>query len=248
MKVSTSSLKSDSPHPQTGCWPKIRQLMLVGAIALTGLTVVVYLWERQTQKIDLDAMHQGKDGTGPLIMQGGDPYIRALMRTISASEASDRSPYTIIYGGEHVTDLSQHPNRCVAIVRGPNRGKCSTAAGRYQMLNTTWKEKAKRYHPSPPGMMFWKPYSFAPQYQDAVVHAWLSDSRAWRGTDISQMLRNGQLTDVQRLLSGTWTSLGYGIETNSLTARLPKVYRRVLQEELAEANVQKPSSATLNNN
>ncbi len=208
---------------------------------MTSLTVAVYLWEQQAEQINLDAIKQGKDGTGPLVMEGGDPYIRALMRTISASEASDRSPYTIIYGGEHVTDLSHHPNRCVLIVRGPNRGNCSTAAGRYQMLNTTWSEKAKRYHPTPPGMMFWKPYSFAPQYQDAVVHAWLSDRRAWGGTNISQMLRDGKLRDVQRLLSGTWTSLGYGIESNSLTARLPKVYKRVLQQELTEYNAEKPS-------
>lgn len=248
MKVPTSSLETDPVRPQTGCWRKIRQLLLVGAIALTGLTVAVYLWEQQREQSALDTVNQGKDGTGPLAMQGGDPYIRALMRTISSSEASDRSPYTIIYGGEHFTDFSQHPNRCVPILRGPNRGKCSTAAGRYQMLNTTWSEKAKRYHPSPPGMMFWKPYSFAPQYQDAVVHAWLSDSRAWGGTDISQMLKEGKLRDVQRLLSGTWTSLGYGIESNSLTSRLPKVYQRVLQQELAENNVKKEISNKLREN
>jgi muramidase (phage lysozyme) len=168
-------------------------------------------------------------------MKGGDPYIRALMRTISASEANDRRPYSIIYGGAHVSDLSHHPNRCVPIVKGPNIKNCTTAAGRYQMLNTTWDEKAQRYHPQPSGFMFWKSYSFEPEFQDAVVHAWLSDSRVW-GVDISSLLQQGKVNQVLRLLSGTWTSLGYGIENNSMSRKLPTIYQKVLQEELGKAN------------
>lgn len=169
-----------------------------------------------------------------LEMQGGDPYIRALMRTISASEANNPQPYTVLYGGQQVNDLSRHPEQCIKIVSGPNLGNCSTAAGRYQLLNTTWKEKAERYHPQPPRFMFWRSYSFKPEFQDAVVHAWLSDSQAW-GTDISRLLRQGELEQVRRLLSGTWTSLGYGIEDNSITGRLPKVYQKILKEELRQS-------------
>lgn len=33
-------------------------------------------------------------------MTGGNPYIRALMRTIFASEAQDSHPYTLLYGDE----------------------------------------------------------------------------------------------------------------------------------------------------
>lgn len=169
-------------------------------------------------------------GIQPLVMKGGDPYIRALMRTISASEANVRQPYSIIYGGKQVPDLSSHPNLCVPIVRGPNIGNCTTAAGRYQMLNTTWAEKAKRYHPEPPGLMFWKLYSFEPEFQDVVVYGWLSDADAW-GVDISELLRQGRLNEVLRLLSGTWTSLGYGIENNSMSRKLPKIYKQMLQSE-----------------
>lgn len=169
-----------------------------------------------------------------LEMQGGDPYIRALMRTISASEANDPQPYTILYGGQHISDLSRHPEQCITIVSGPNLGNCSTAAGRYQLLNTTWKEKAQRYHPQPPRFMFWESYNFKPEFQDAVVHAWLNDSQAW-GTDISRLLQQGRLEQVRRLLSGTWTSLGYGIEDNSVTERLPIVYQKMLREELRVA-------------
>ncbi|MDZ8188038.1 MAG: glycoside hydrolase family protein [Nostoc sp. ChiSLP02] len=167
----------------------------------------------------------------PLVMKQGDPYIRALMRTISASEANGNRPYSLLYGGQQVSDLSRHPEICVTIITGPNTGNCSTAAGRYQIINTTWYRIAPRYHPKPMRLMFWTNYSFEAEYQDLVVYRWLKDPKVW-GTDISQLLRQGKLNDVLRLLSPTWTSLGYGIETNSISNSLPKIYQKMLQEEL----------------
>ncbi|WP_448525589.1 glycoside hydrolase family 24 protein [Parathermosynechococcus lividus] len=167
----------------------------------------------------------------PLVMEGGDPYIRALMRTISASEANDPSPYTLLYGGDHVHDLSRHPDRCIPIRRGPNQHLCTTAAGRYQFLSSTWAEKAAHYHPNPPGW-FWSQYSFAPEYQDQVVYRWLTDANAWNA-DIPQLLREGKVQAVFDLLSGTWTSLGYGIESNLMTPHLEDIYTKLLAEELA---------------
>ncbi|NES85453.1 MAG: glycoside hydrolase family protein, partial [Moorea sp. SIO2B7] len=175
-----------------------------------------------------------KNGTVPCFMKGGDPYIRALMRTITASESNVSKPYHVIYGGKYVSDLSRHPNLCVPIVAGPNVGNCTTAAGRYQFLNTTWADKAKRYHPKHSGFWRWKYYGFEAKYQDAVVHAWLSDTEAW-GVDIPKLLRQGKIKQVLRLLSGTWTSLGYGIETNSMSLYLPKIYQNMLREELRKS-------------
>lgn len=166
----------------------------------------------------------------PLAMTGGDPYIRALMRTITASESNVTKPYYVLYGGKYIDDLSKHPEQCMPIVTGPNIGQCSTAAGRYQFLNTTWYEKARQYHPKPSGL-WWKTYSFEPKYQDQVVYAWLNDSNAW-GVDISQKLQQGKIETVLKLLSGTWTSLGYGIETNSMSSYLSKIYQKMLTEEL----------------
>jgi muramidase (phage lysozyme) len=187
------------------------------------------------------------DKQPPLVMKGGDPYIRALMRTISASEASGNRPYSLLYGGQQVNDLSRHPEICVTIVTGPNTGNCSTAAGRYQIINTTWYQIAPRYHPNPSKVMFWINYSFEPEYQDVVVYRWLNDSRIW-GTDISQRLQQGKLNDVLRRLSPTWTSLGYGIETNSITSSLPRVYQTILKEELAAANQALPRNLAPNAN
>jgi muramidase (phage lysozyme) len=178
----------------------------------------------------------------PLVMKGGDPYIRALMRTISASEANSNRPYSLLYGGQQINDLSRHPEICVTIVTGPNTGNCSTAAGRYQLINTTWYQIAPRYHPNPMKLMLWASYSFEPEYQDVVVSRWLNDSRVW-GIDISQLLHQGKLNEVLQRLSPTWTSLGYGIETNSVSRSLPQVYQKMLQEELKTAN--QPASRNL---
>jgi muramidase (phage lysozyme) len=171
--------------------------------------------------------------TPPLVMSGGDPYIRALMRMISTSESNDRRPYSILYGGSHVEDLSRHPEKCIRIVNGPNMNNCSTAAGRYQMINTTWAGMAKKYHPQYDCTLFVFQcnYSFEPKYQDKVVHDWLSDEKFW-GMNISQSLKEGKLEQVRKRLSSTWTSLGYGIETNSMTSQLSDVYQRLVDEEL----------------
>lgn len=206
--------------------------IIAGSAAAAGLVFLLSHWpgDRWPQSgFDYVVKPQ------PLAMRGGDPYVRALMRTISASESNVSRPYSVLYGGEDAGDLSDHPDRCVRIVNGPNVNNCTTAAGRYQMLTTTWHEMAQRYHPEPSQFLFWHSYSFEPEFQDAVVYAWLSDFEAW-GTDIPELLRQGRLQEVLKLLSGTWTSLGYGIEDNSMTGSLPAVYQEMLQEELRTAS------------
>ncbi len=207
---------------------------LIGPIAaLLGFVCLLQWYIHGSLRSPTDPIFARKQP--PLVMKGGDPYIRALMRTISASEASGNRPYSLLYGGQRISDLSRHPEMCITIVAGPNTGNCSTAAGRYQLINTTWYQIAPRYHPHPMQIMFWASYSFEPEYQDTVVYRWLSDSRVW-GTDISQQLHQGNLDEVLRRLSPTWTSLGYGIETNSVSRSLPKIYQKILQEELKTTN------------
>jgi muramidase (phage lysozyme) len=195
------------------------------------LTKISEYWQDPSTSLPNDVT-PSLHGTQPLVMEGGDPYIRALMRTITASESNVDRPYHVLYGGKQVEDLTQHPEVCVPIVAGPNIGNCTTAAGRYQMLDFTWDRQARKYHPQPSGIWRWKTYSFEAKYQDAVVHSWLSDSDVW-GKDISQLLRQGEIEQVLRILSGTWTSLGYGIETNSMSRYLPGIYRNMLAEELS---------------
>lgn len=229
----SADLSGDRPDPRLNAitppttsrgWP----WMLTFAALLTWGS---FLYLKPDGSLFNFSQSSGRVESPPLVMQGGDPYLRALMRTISASEANTPRPYHVIYGGQYVRDLSQHPNRCVPIAVGPNRGNCSTASGRYQFLNTTWAEKAHQYHPHPQRLLLWKNYSFEPQYQDQVLYRWLADSQAW-GVNLSQLLRKGAIDDVLKRLSPTWTSLGYGIEDNVMTRHLPKLYQQLLQEEL----------------
>lgn len=177
----------------------------------------------------------------PLAMAGGDPYIRALMRTISAAESNTNQPYNVLYGGDVVQQLNRHPDICIEIVTGPNQDQCTTAAGRYQFLTTTWQEKARQYHPKSSSWFGgWGDYSFDPESQDLVVYNWLKDASAWN-LDIPTALRDGRLDEVLRHLSGTWTSLGYGIESNSMTTRLPRIYDNLLKEELEQLASDKAS-------
>jgi cation efflux system protein involved in nickel and cobalt tolerance len=171
-----------------------------------------------------------------LVMSGGDPYVRALMRTISASESNAKDPYVLLYGGKHVHDLAQHPDVCISIQVGINRGNCSTAAGRYQFITSTWTEKASLYHPNPTDEAGSVTYSFEPEYQDKVTYRWLKDEQVW-SVSIPALLKQGEITEVLKLLSGTWTSLGFGIENNSMTPYLAEVYQRVLAEELQGAQL-----------
>jgi muramidase (phage lysozyme) len=201
-------------------------------IALWGVLLLKQVSRRQIQNPTFETTR-----TPPLVMGGGDPYIRALMRMISTSEASDRQPYSVIYGGSHAKTLDRHPEQCIRIVSGPNINNCSTAAGRYQMINTTWAKMSKKYHPEPSCVVFVFncTYSFEPEYQDLVVHAWLSDEQFWQ-MNIPQLLKAGELEQVRRRLSSTWTSLGYGIETNTITPKLAGIYQKLLEEELTKKN------------
>lgn len=51
--------------------------------------------------------------------------------------------YNVLFGGARITDFSKHPNKCVPF-RNPKTGKndCSTAAGKYQYLYSTWRQLA----------------------------------------------------------------------------------------------------------
>ena len=206
--------------------------ILLTALMFLGVAWTLHIWSQSPRALEIIGATDWVSSPIPLEMEGGDPYIRALMRTISAGESNTADPYRLLYGGDRVKDLSVHPDTCITIVNGPNKGNCTTAAGRYQFLTTTWQREARNYHPERPAWYeIWERPSFKPEFQDQVVHDWLNDPNAW-GVDIAQLLREDEIDTVLRLLSGTWTSLGYGIEDNSMSSLLPQIYREMLAEEL----------------
>jgi hypothetical protein len=96
-----------------------------------------------------DGSGGGKTGGGgkgaDIAWKGASPQQRALLMTISGPESA--GDYSVIYGGDkHITDFSKHPGIAVPIANGPNKGKTSSAAGRYQFLGSTWNNIASAYH------------------------------------------------------------------------------------------------------
>ena len=127
-----------------------------------------------------------------------------------------------MYGGRHFEDFSQHPGIGHTILSGPNQGSQSTAAGRYQFLLPTWNEQAKKYGYK----------DFSPETQDTAAWNYANDVyRAKTGGDLATALQSGdagQIANVGKVLSGTWTSLPGGIEQSTGADQFVTTYQNAL--------------------
>jgi muramidase (phage lysozyme) len=138
------------------------------------------------------------------------PQGRVLLDAIAGSESPG---YDVMYGGGKFTDFADHPRKAVPIASGPNAGRTSSAAGRYQFLGSTWDEVKKEANLP----------DFSPESQDAGAwHLANKTYKAKTGRDLATDLESakGNPSAVQaigRQLSGVWTSLPGGIEPNKAT-------------------------------
>ncbi|HEX3862096.1 MAG TPA: glycoside hydrolase family protein [Stellaceae bacterium] len=123
------------------------------------------------------------------------PEQRALLDTIAGPESS--GAYNIRWngpnGGAYFDSYAQHPNIAVAGPAGP-----STAAGRYQFVNSTWQPIADTL-----GLK-----DFSPENQDKA--AWYNASTVYQqktGRDLLADLKAGKTQDVASALRGQWATL-----------------------------------------
>lgn len=139
---------------------------------------------------------------GTVVNPAIPPEGRALLNTIAATESAGR--YNVRYGGngdKTFQDFSDHPRVAEPITSGPDVGKTSTAAGRYQFIASTWDAQKQKL-----GLK-----DFSPANQDTA--AWdlaQTEYKARTGKDLLTTLKSGNTADVLPALSGQWSSLPGG--------------------------------------
>lgn len=133
---------------------------------------------------------------------------RALLDSISGPESG--GAYNVRWGGPNgdktFSDYSAHPNIAEPGPDGP-----STAAGRYQIVNSTWQPLVKKF-----GFT-----DFSPKTQDQGAWHLAQDTyHVNTGRDLQQDLENGRTQDVAPALSGQWGTIGTAM--GSYAANLAK--------------------------
>ena len=151
-----------------------------------------------------------------------DPTQKAFLNTLAGPESGGE--YNIVYGGEHFEDYSKHPGIYTPIKSGPNKGKTSSAAGKYQFLESTWNDIAGRY-----GLK-----DFSPANQDKA--AWILAAEKYaqntKGDKLLDALNSGdaeRIANVGKVLSPIWTSLPSGIEQGTTTDKFVSTFNKYLQ-------------------
>ncbi len=116
------------------------------------------------------------------------PEYRALLDTIAGAEGAD---YNTLYGGKTFSDFSQHPGLLINAY-----GRKSTAAGRYQFVNSTYRELRDEK-----GLFS----SFNEEEQDkAALH--LIQKKGVTQELLEKSIETGDFNQVWDRLASTWAS------------------------------------------
>ncbi len=116
------------------------------------------------------------------------PEYRALLDTIAGAEGAD---YNTLYGGKTFSDFSQHPGLLINAY-----GRKSTAAGRYQFVNSTYRELRKEK-----GLFS----SFNEEEQDTAA-LYLIQKKGVTQELLEKSIETGDFNQVWDRLASTWAS------------------------------------------
>ena len=168
-----------------------------------------------------------RSSRGPVkhaVNQDLPPEARALLDVIATDESPD---YNTIFGGQKFDDYSKHPGVYVPIRKGPNAGKRSSAAGRYQFIKDTWDNQAEKL-----GLT-----DFSPESQDRAAWNYAQEVYGRTGRDLLADLKSGDprlQANIAKSLSGVWTSLPGGIEQRSGADKFLNRYAESMAAQGAE--------------
>lgn len=122
------------------------------------------------------------------------PETRDFLNMLAASEGTagrGNDGYNIMFGGGAFTDYDTHPNVKNKYIDKTGKAGSSTAAGRYQILNPTYKSVADQL-----GIT-----DFTPESQDKIAIALMVQKGA------ADSVKNGDVSTFIRKMNNTWTSL-----------------------------------------
>jgi len=170
------------------------------AAALAGAVLLAFIFRRELENMTI--------GVNKETVQNKN--VQAFLRMIRVGEGtSDALGYQRIFGslsGAQFASFADHPRKVVCkTVRGA--GICSSAAGAYQILQSTWDEVAKSY-----GLK-----DFSPESQDLAAVALIKRRRAL--LDVIE----GRIESALNKCAKEWASLPnapYGQPTVTMQAAL----------------------------
>lgn len=119
-----------------------------------------------------------------------NPNARKMLDLIANAEGVKHG-YNTLFGNQRFDSLNAHPNIRKQFRQTDGKTNTTTAAGRYQFLNPTWQNLAKRY-----GLK-----DFSPQNQDLAALALIAQKGALKN------VINGDFKGAVGKLGGTWASL-----------------------------------------
>jgi len=118
------------------------------------------------------------------------PNARKMLDLIANGEGV-KYGYNTLFGNQRFDSLQTHPNVRKEFTQTDGKKNYTTAAGRYQFLNSTWQELAKRY-----GLK-----DFSPRNQDIAALALMAQKGAIKN------VVNGDFKGAVSKLGSTWASL-----------------------------------------
>lgn len=119
-----------------------------------------------------------------------NPNVRKMLDLIANAEGVKHG-YNTVFGNQRFDNLQAHPNIKKQFKQTDGKTNTTTAAGRYQFLNSTWQGLAKRY-----GLR-----DFSAQNQDLGALALIAQKGALKN------VVNGDYQGAVGKLGGTWASL-----------------------------------------